>query len=265
MHAQCQVQNHHSSHCCCTALHLYVCTLCRAAHRPAPYPGAWVEPDGHQAVPPGFPSYLALAFVITIILPTLVLIECFLRGTPTIMALASATLAPYLLVFLPQVLLETVFLNRSFMTPVLPLLYAYYRLWQFIRSLHLVAAVQGARIPPLAGEHAWLVYYLLSLMAFWVFDSGCTLLWLPGMYDWQLQDEKLLAKLSKQRQEQLANGHGRDKAAAAANGHAKEEPPQGPLASGGPAMAAKLRHRWRLAGSHRPAASGEYDSYGFGT
>lgn len=251
------------------------CAACRGTdsgtRRPAPYPGAWVEPDGHQVVPQGFPTYLALAFVITIILPSLVLIECFLRGSDTIKALAAATLAPYLLVFLPQVLLETVFLNRSVMTPVLPVLYAYYRFWQFIRSLQLVAAVQGAQ-RPLTGEHAWLVYYLLSLMCFWVFDTGCTMFWLPGMYDWQLQDAQLLTKLSKQLAADKTKQHNEHKGAAAngaadgaANGAvgAKNAGDAGPISS--PAMAAKLRHRWRLAGNHRPAASGDMDAYSFGS
>lgn len=208
-----------------------------------------MEADGHQAVPQGFPSYLALAFVVTVIVPTIVLAGCLLSSSDTTKALAAATLAPYLVVFLPQILLETKFLNRSFMTPVLPVLFAYYRLWQFIRSLSLVAGVQSAP----AGQHAWLVYYLLSLLAFWVFDSGCTMVWLPGMYEWQLQNVALLTRLSKQRQApQDAKGGGHPGDANAAE------------ALSGPALAAKLRHRWRLAASHHPAASGDFDSYSFG-
>jgi hypothetical protein len=219
-----------------------------------------VEADGQQVVPQGFPSYLTLAFVTTIIVPTLALAACLAAGSAEVKALAAATLAPYLLVFLPQILLETKYLNRSFMTPVLPVLYAYYRFWQFIRSLALVAAHGDSA----GGQHSWLLYYLLSLMCFWAFDTGCTLVWLPGMYEWQLQDAALLARLSKQReQEGKRQTRQQLKLQQQQGGAGGHEAAEGPLS--GPAIAAKLRHRWGLAGSHRPTDSGEYDSYSFGT
>lgn len=229
-----------------------------------------MEPDGHQAIPQGFPYYLALAFVVSIITPSLLLAFCLLSRDPTLAVLGAATLAPYILVFLPQIFLETRFFNRSFMTPVVPIVHAYYRFWQLIRSLGLVVRAgassssnstmpYAAQQRPLlaAGQYGWLVYYLLSLLCFWAFDSGCTMAWLPGMFEWQLQDARLLARLSKQRQEeqQQRKGSGQaDAATAAAEG----------LVSG-PAMAAKLRHRWRLAGSRTPAGSGDMDAYSFGS
>lgn len=227
-----------------------------------------MEPDGHQAIPQGFPYYLALAFVVSIVNPSLLLAYCLLSRDPTLAVLGAATLAPYILVFLPQIFLETKFFNRSFMTPVVPIVHAYYRFWQLIRSLSLVVSAgatssgthaAAAQRPLLAaGQYAWLVYYLLSLLCFWAFDSGCTMAWLPGMFEWQLQDARLLARLSKQRQEeQQRKGSGQAgaaTAAAAAEG----------LVSGA-AMAAKLRHRWRLAGSRTPAGSGDMDAYSFGS
>jgi hypothetical protein len=205
--------------------------------------------------------YLALASVISIVIPCLVLAYCLLNDNPILKALGCATLAPYLLVFLPQILLETKYLNRSFMTPALPVLYAYYRFWQFVRSVALVASVGAAAAadktegtPAAAGGVCtWLLYYLLSLLCFWVFDTGCTMVWLPGMYEWQLQDVGLLTRLSQQRQQEkkAQNGHG--VRAQAAKGAAEAEGP-----TTGPALAAKLRHRWRLAGS------GDFDSYSFG-
>jgi hypothetical protein len=237
-----------------------------------------VEPDGHQAIPLGFPYYLALAFFVSIVTPSLLLAYCLLSGDPTLAVLGAATLAPYILVFLPQIFLETRFFNRSFMTPVVPIVHAYYRFWQLIRSLGLVVragvssssggiqyAVQQRPLLA-AGQYAWLLYYLLSLLCFWAFDSGCTMAWLPGMFEWQLQDAGLLARLSKQRQEeeeqrqQQRKGSGQTGAAAGAAAAAGGEE----LGSG-PAMAAKLRHRWRLAGSRTPAGSGDMDAYTFGS
>lgn len=233
--------------------------------QPAPYPGAWVESDGSQLVPQGFPFYLALACIISVVFPSLVLAYCLLKDDPVLKALGCATLAPYLLVFLPQILLETKYLNRSFMTPALPVLYAYYRFWQFVRSIGLVASVgavaQITQGPTAAagGAYSWLLYYLLSLLCFWAFDTGCTMVWLPGMYEWQLQDVGLLTRLSQQRRQQEKKAQNSNKAALA-NGAAEAE---GHVS--GPALAAKLRHRWRLAGSKRPAGSGDFDSYSFGT
>jgi hypothetical protein len=88
------------------------------------------------------------------------------------------------------------------------------------------------------------------------------------MYDWQLQDAQLLTKLSKQLAADATKQHNEHKGAAAngaANGAvgAKNAGNAGPISS--PAMAAKLRHRWRLAGNHRPAASGDMDAYSFGS
>jgi hypothetical protein len=117
------------------------------------------------------------------------------------------------LVFIPQILLETKFLSRSFMTPMLPVLFMYYRLWQFIRSLWLLdqllppspsaaaaaAAAAAASIPGSNG--GWMKGYLLSLLGFWVFDTGCTLLWMPWMFDWQLQDFNRLQQLSRLREQ----------------------------------------------------------------
>jgi hypothetical protein len=218
-----------------------------------------MEADGHQVVPQGFPSYLTLAFVTTVIVPTLALAACLVGGSAELKALAASTLAPYLLVFLPQILLETKYLNRSFMTPVLPVLYAYYRFWQFIRSLALVSAHGGSA----GGQHSWLLYYLLSLMCFWVFDTGCTMVWLPGMFEWQLQDAALLARLSKQHEQKGRKPTKQQQKQQQEGGAGGQEAAEGPLS--GPAIAAKLRHRWGLAGSHRPTDSGEYDSYNFGT
>lgn len=235
-----------------------------AAKVPAPYPGAWVEADGVQAVPQGFPFYLALAFVVTVIAPTAVLASCLLAHTPPAVtkALAAATLGPYLLVFVPQILLETRFLNRSFMTPVLPVLFAYYRFWQFIRSLGLIRSVAAAVAQQ--GRPSWLLHYLVSLMAFWAFDTACTIVWMPGMYEWQLQDVQLLTRLSQQRQHTVQQP---TKAAASK----QQVVPKCAEAVGGsseqPAAtlaAARVQHRWRLAGGHhRPADSGEFD-YSFG-
>jgi hypothetical protein len=191
-----------------------------------------------------------------------------MNDDPVLKALGCATLAPYLLVFLPQILLETKYLKRSFMTPALPVLYAYYRFWQFVRSVSLVAAVGSVAdktdgptaATAAAGAYSWLLHYLLSLLCFWVFDTGCTVVWLPGMYEWQLQDVGLLSRLCQQRQQEKKahNGHGvkaqADKGAVGTKG-----------LTSGPALAAQLRHRWRLAGSKRPAGSGDFDSYSFGT
>ncbi|WIA07938.1 hypothetical protein OEZ85_007415 [Tetradesmus obliquus] len=121
--------------------------------RPAPYPGAWVEADGRQHAPRGFaPGYLGFALVWSLIIPAAVLL---LSSGQACQPLAAATLGPYLLVFVPQIALETKYLNRSFMTPVLPLLFMYYRLWQFVRSLALVAAHTAAAASSQQQQH-WL-------------------------------------------------------------------------------------------------------------
>ncbi|KAF6252930.1 hypothetical protein COO60DRAFT_483882 [Scenedesmus sp. NREL 46B-D3] len=110
----------------------------RSKERPAPYPGAWVGRDGRQHAPRGFaPGYLGFALLWSLIIPAVLLL---LSTGYACQPLVYATLGPYLLVFVPQIALETKYLNRSFMTPVLPLLFMYYRLWQFVRSLALVAA-----------------------------------------------------------------------------------------------------------------------------
>lgn len=258
-------------------MYAYMCRASSKGKQPAPYPGAWVEPDGRQLVPKGFPSYLALAFVVTVIIPSLVLLSCLLSSSDTLRALGCATLAPYLLVFTPQILLETKYLNRSFMTPVLPVLFAYYRIWQFVRSLGLVAhgTTQGAA-PSAAGgaapQHGWLLYYLLSLLCVWVFDTGCTMLWLPGMFEWQLQSVPLLTRLSNQRQQekqQEKQQHARRKSQ---SHHSAATPENGGAAAqavqpGSPAMAAKMRRKLRAAaadGGQAGGGSGDYDSYDFG-
>jgi hypothetical protein len=166
-----------------------------------------VEHDGHQHAPRGFaPGYLGFALVWSLIIPAVLLL---LSSGHECQPLVYATLGPYLLVFVPQIALETKYLNRSFMTPVLPLLFMYYRLWQFVRSLALVAAhtAAGAAGAATAGsprQQHWLTSYLMSLLVFWVFDTGCTMLWLPWMYDWQLQDPALLQQLADARQQEAA-------------------------------------------------------------
>jgi hypothetical protein len=175
---------------------------CSSKERPAPYPGAWVEHDGRQHAPRGFaPGYLGFALVVSLIIPAALLL---LSTGRTCQALVYATLGPYLLVFVPQIALETKYLNRSFMTPVLPLLFMYYRLWQFIRSLALVAAHSSGAASSAPQQQHWLTSYLMSLLVFWVFDTGCTMLWLPWMYDWQLQDTAQLQQLAEARQQEAA-------------------------------------------------------------
>lgn len=198
-----------------------------------------MEADGRQRVPRGFPGYLAFAFVVAVIVPAGVLTGCLCAASSdsVLCALAAATLGPYLLVFVPQMLLETLWLNRSVVTPLLPVLFAHYRLWQFIRSLSLVGS-----------GHWWLQRYLASLLAFWVFDMACTLVWLPGMYEWQLQDAALLARLSGMRATQ--------------RGAAKAKQPVA-VVPDSPAAAAKARHR-RQPGAGGAGQSGDFDAYSFG-
>jgi hypothetical protein len=253
--------------------------------RPAPYPGAWVEHDGRQHAPRGFaPGYLGFALVWSLIIPAVLLL---LSSGRACQPLVYATLGPYLLVFVPQIALETKYLNRSFMTPVLPLLFMYYRLWQFVRSLALVAAHTGAAAEAAAAagtaqQQHWLTSYLMSLLVFWVFDTGCTMLWLPWMYDWQLQDPALLQELAEARQQEAAT------TMLAAAAKRRQLHPAGAAADSGaatPARAAAIdvaggggthgmttrskartpgssaRPRSRAAASH---SSAEIDSYGFG-
>jgi hypothetical protein len=251
----------------------------KAAQQPAPYPGAWMEADGTQAYPRGFTRYLGAAFGLSVIAPSAVLLGCLAstRSSAATRALAAATMAPYLVVFAPQIALETRLLNRSVMTPVLPLLFAPYRLWQLTRSLALVAAAAPASAPgaaaaaagrsawqpqPLAHpalRHHWLLWVLVSLLAFWVFDTACTLVWLPGMFDWQLQDSRLLAQLSRQQQQQQQQQTAAPTAA---------QPPAGACATvpESPAAAAKARHRRRVGGAQQQQdfGSGDVDAYGFG-
>eukprot|EP00775_Hariotina_reticulata_P005680 gene5680-5918_t len=162
--------------------------------------GAWVEADGRQRCPRGFtPGYLSLALVITLIIPSFILTF----SSRAVRPLANATLGPYLMVFIPQILLETRFLSRSFMTPMLPVLFMYYRLWQFIRALGLLTQLQPP--PAAAGSSVsnviFFKWYLLSLLGFWVFDTGCTIVWMPWMYNWQLQDFTRMQQLSRLREQ----------------------------------------------------------------
>lgn len=229
---------------------------CRCQARPAPYPGAWVELNGHQQTPRGFaPGYLGLAFVITVITPSSVLLYTLLvtnSSSSITRPLACATLLPYLLVFIPQIMLETKVLNQSFMTPMLPVLYMYYRLWQFIRSLGLVAQHESN---PVGGSAASLLkVYLVSLLVFWVFDTACTILWMPWMYDWQLQDPQLLQQLVEQRQhEQLQRGKGHELVAAAFGSTAASS--EGPTDSPASPSIAGRRIRTRSMARSSPAAA----------
>jgi hypothetical protein len=206
--------------------------------------------------------------------------------------LVYATLGPYLLVFVPQIALETKYLNRSFMTPVLPLLFMYYRLWQFVRSLALVAAHTAAGAAAAAAAAAgnatqqhWLTSYLMSLLVFWVFDTGCTMLWLPWMYDWQLQDPALLQQLAQARQQEAATTmlaaaaskrqqlHPAGEAGASGAATPVQAAAGGVAAGGGGGShgmttrsrartpASSVRPRSRAAASH---SSADIDSYGFG-
>lgn len=171
-----------------------------------------MDSDGHQRAPRGFaPGYLGFALFISLIIPSAVSLYVLVASNTNSSIsrpLVCATLVPYLLVFVPQIILETKYLNRSFMTPVLPVLYMYYRLWQFIRSLGLVAKYESDIVGGVAAS--LLKAYLVSLLMFWVFDTACTMVWMPWMYDWQLQDPQLLRKLVEQRQQEqlvLAKQH----------------------------------------------------------
>uniref|UniRef100_A0A383VBX7 Uncharacterized protein n=1 Tax=Tetradesmus obliquus TaxID=3088 RepID=A0A383VBX7_TETOB len=214
----------------------------RSKQRPAPYPGAWVEADGRQHAPRGFaPGYLGFALVWSLLIPAAVLL---LSSGQACQPLVAATLGPYLLVFVPQIALETKYLNRSFMTPVLPLLFMYYRLWQFVRSLALVAAHTAAAASSQQQQH-WLTSYLMSLLVFWVFDTGCTLLWLPWMYDWQLQDPRLLSQLAEARQQEAAT----TMLAAAAAAKTRQLRPAGADASGSGAATSQVAAAAAAAGT----------------
>jgi hypothetical protein len=141
-------------------------------------------------------QYLGIAFIVSAIVPALVLIGTFVSAglnSPS-SQLAAYCLAPYLLAFLPQGFLETKFLRRSVMAPVIPILFMYYRLWQFLRSLQAVRGFQAVAAAAAAtgggsssGGMQWLQWYLLSLLALWVFDTASVLVWLPWTYNWQLQ------------------------------------------------------------------------------
>jgi hypothetical protein len=240
-----------------------------------------VEHDGQQHAPRGFaPGYLGFALVWSLIIPAVLLL---LSTGRTCQPLVCATLGPYLLVFVPQIALETKYLNRSFMTPVLPLLFMYYRLWQFVRSLALVAAHTAAAAAEAAAGSAtqqhWLTSYLMSLLVFWVFDTGCTMLWLPWMYDWQLQDTALLQQLAAARQQEaattmLAAGTKRRQLHAAGGAATSVRAAAGGAAGdgGGGSHGMTTRSRARTpASSVRPRSSAaashsnaEIDSYGFG-
>lgn len=229
-----------------------------------------MEHDGHQQAPRGFaPGYLSFALVVSLMIPSVVL----LLSSGTSRPLAFATLGPYLLVFIPQIALETKYLNRSFMTPALPLLFMYYRLWQFIRSLQLVAEHRKLEVHGAAGagQH-WLTTYLLSLLVFWVFDTGCTIIWLPWMFNWQLQDPKHLSELTKlreQEQEQAARQHHPAGPTPAATHHIQDG---GAMLSSPAANAHGMTTRSKArtpgtaaARSRKADSSAEIDSYGYGS
>jgi hypothetical protein len=241
-----------------------------------------VEHDGHQHAPRGFaPGYLGFALVWSLIIPAVLLL---LSSGHACQPLVYATLGPYLLVFVPQIALETKYLNRSFMTPVLPLLFMYYRLWQFVRSLAMVAAhtAAGAAAAGSPQQQHWLTSYLMSLLVFWVFDTGCTMLWLPWMYDWQLQDPALLQQLAQARQQGAPST-----LLAAAPAKRRQLHPAGDIGASGATTpvqsavgaaagggshgmttrsrartpASSVKPRSRAAASH---SSADIDSYGFG-
>ncbi|KAF8072349.1 hypothetical protein HT031_000008 [Scenedesmus sp. PABB004] len=259
---------------------------------PAPYPGAWVERDGRQVTPRGFaPGYLGLALLLSLLAPGAALCAALALGRGGgggggSAGLAAATLGPYLAVFLPQIALETRVLNRSVMTPVLPLLFWPHRLWQLLRGLALAARHADAH----GGEGGWLVPALLGLLSFWVFDSACTLLWMPGMYDWQLQDGALLARIAAQRERAAAERGGSQllvagRAAGGGGGGGKGPAARAPAtpshamttrvrartpgaagASGGAAGASGggARQRRGAGAGGRGAGGGGLDDYGFG-
>ncbi len=211
----------------------------RGAGEPAPYPGAWRTRAGQQRLPCGFaPFYLALALVVVAVLPAACLMGALAaRGITA--ALGMAVLPGYLCVFLVQAALETRWLRRSFMSPALPGLFMPYRLWQLLRGLGLTSRVAGCT--PTGQLGAGLLHScLLLLLLFWAFDTGATLLWLPWMYDWELQDGKLLRKLAKA-----------DSAARAAS--ALRPPPPPP-----PRRSPRLRHRAMDSGAV------EFEDLGFG-
>ena len=151
----------------------------------APYLGAWIHKDGSQRAPVGFaPFYLLIAFVSSFVIPFCVFLYALTQpATHAARLLIFESLLPYLLVFVPQMLLETRYMRTTVMAPTIPILFMFYRLWQFIRSLNLVAAAKPQ------DEVLWFKAYLLATLGFWIFDTAAVLTWLPWTYNWQLQPD----------------------------------------------------------------------------
>ena len=118
-------------------------------------------------------------------------------------ASAGVALAPYLLLFAWQWLLEMRLCRRSLLAPAVPLAFSLARPWQLARSAALVeylaeaaAAGVGAGSAEEAAASAaaaavvsppWLPVALRLLSLFWTFDTAALLVWLPWTYNWQTQ------------------------------------------------------------------------------
>jgi hypothetical protein len=164
----------------------------------APYLGAWIQKNGSQKAPVGFaPFYLLFAFVVSFITPICVLLYVLTQpATNPARQLVFESLLPYLLVFVPQMLLETRYMRTTVMAPTIPILFMFYRLWQFIRSLNLTAASKPQE------DVLWVKTYLLATLGFWVFDTAAVLTWLPWTYNWQLQPD--MTQIRRRRVDQEA-------------------------------------------------------------
>ncbi|KAK9843085.1 hypothetical protein WJX74_006761 [Apatococcus lobatus] len=97
------------------------------------YPGPFVDTDSETRLPAYFLWYVVTAWAPpAVVIPCAGIIWLASKGQA---ALAAATLIPYLMVLIAQVLTEECFKRRcSPMWPQVPMVYMAYRFWQLLRS-----------------------------------------------------------------------------------------------------------------------------------
>ncbi|KAK9810328.1 hypothetical protein WJX72_008745 [[Myrmecia] bisecta] len=93
-----------------------------------PYPGPWHVPGGPPRLPTAFaPWYLGFAALSAGGLPLAALVACAAQGCGTA---AAVLMLPYLAVFGWQTHLEMRRMRASLLAPAIPIVFAFYRLWQ---------------------------------------------------------------------------------------------------------------------------------------